>query len=106
MSASFGELVADARKKQGLSQREFAAKIQVSTTYLSDIENGRRNPTGEDLIGKIAKALGMTEQEKDHLCLVAGAVPEDIQKAALKNPRKVTEEFALFRANLRQKRED
>lgn len=35
----------DIRKKRGLSQRQLAAKSGCSYGFLSDVENGRSNPT-------------------------------------------------------------
>ena len=41
----FGELMRAARKKQGLSQRELAEMVGVSTTYCGNIEHGKYAPT-------------------------------------------------------------
>lgn len=44
------------RRKAGLSQRELAAKADISRNYLCDIEKGRRNPSGPVAI-RIAEIL-------------------------------------------------
>lgn len=45
------------RKEAGMHQRELAAKVGVSKPYISTIENGIRNPSGETAM-KIADELG------------------------------------------------
>nr|WP_314432957.1 helix-turn-helix transcriptional regulator [uncultured Brevundimonas sp.] len=44
------------RERAGLSQEELAHVARLHTTYLSGIENGRRNPT-LDVIERMASAL-------------------------------------------------
>lgn len=50
------------RQKTGLSQEEFSVKARLHRTYISQFEQGRRNPTYTTLV-KIAKALGTTLKE-------------------------------------------
>lgn len=46
------------RERAGLSQEELAHIARLHTTYLSGIENGRRNPT-LDVIERVASALNV-----------------------------------------------
>jgi transcriptional regulator with XRE-family HTH domain len=46
------------RERAGLSQEELAHVARLHTTYLSGIENGRRNPT-LDVIERMASALNV-----------------------------------------------
>jgi transcriptional regulator with XRE-family HTH domain len=46
------------RKGKGLQVRELAAELDMSPGHLSDIENGRRNPSIE-LSMKMAQYFGM-----------------------------------------------
>ena len=46
------------REASGLSQEELAHAARMHTTYLSGIENGRRNPT-LDVIERLAAALNV-----------------------------------------------
>lgn len=50
------------REEQGLSQEEVADRARVHTTYLSGIENGRRNPT-VDVLERLAAALSVRPSE-------------------------------------------
>lgn len=47
------------RRKKGLSQLELALSSGVSKNYLSDLENGRRNPSVL-LLQKVASGLGVS----------------------------------------------
>lgn len=46
------------RREKGLSQEELAHRARVHQTYLSGLENGRRNPSIK-IIERIADALGV-----------------------------------------------
>lgn len=97
---TFGEVVSEARRTKGLSQKELASLVKkedgqaISAQYLNDIEHARRNPPSEFLIGQFAQALGVS---KDVLCLAAGTVPLDLQKLVTAQPGKVEEAFKAFR---------
>lgn len=47
------------RKKQGYSQEKFAELLEISTTYLSLIENGHR-PANLELLISISQHLGIS----------------------------------------------
>ena len=51
-----GVVVRQRRKKLGLSQEKLGATIRLDRTYVSDVENGKRNPS-LDAIAGIAKCL-------------------------------------------------
>ena len=46
------------RLEAGLSQEEFCAQVGMSRSYLSNLENGQRNPTVE-LLAYMAQVLGV-----------------------------------------------
>ncbi|GAA2248767.1 XRE family transcriptional regulator [Herbiconiux moechotypicola] len=59
MSATtIGELVREARSRAGLSMRALAALVEVSQPFLSQVENGRANPSLATLY-RLADALGV-----------------------------------------------
>lgn len=51
-----GSNVRTLREAQGLSQEELAHRASVHVTYLSGVENGKRNPTAL-VIARLANAL-------------------------------------------------
>ncbi len=105
---TFGQIIADARKKAGLSQKELAAKIKkengepISAQYLNDIEHDRRNPPSEFLIGQFAKELKLP---KEYLLLAAGTIPAELhQKVTTVPPETVEEAFRAFRRTIKKEK--
>ena len=54
---TLGDRIRELREKNDLSLRELAAKVDVSASFISDIELGRRNPS-DKRIEQIALLLG------------------------------------------------
>ncbi len=81
---TFGQTIATLRQQNGLNQRELAAKVRkedgraISQQYLNDIENDRRNPTGESLLREMAKALNT---DAAFLMWLSGQVPPELRDA-------------------------
>lgn len=59
INKAFGRHVAELRRKQNLSQEDFAFKCSLHRTYIGTIERGEKSPT-LNTIEKIAKGLGVT----------------------------------------------
>jgi DNA-binding XRE family transcriptional regulator len=57
-----GDNLRKLRLKKNLSQGDLATALNVDRAYISNIENGRMNPTLSTL-EKIAKALGISSSE-------------------------------------------
>lgn len=57
LQEKLGQTIVKLRKEQGLSQEKFALDADIDRRYMSDLENGRRNPSLE-ILEKIAKQLG------------------------------------------------
>jgi transcriptional regulator with XRE-family HTH domain len=84
------------RDQHDLSLREFARKLgDVTAAHISDIENGRRNPSSE-LLAKMAVALAVPVEELDKLG--TGLPLEELRDAVRREPalgfalRKVAEQ--------------
>ncbi|MCH6201987.1 helix-turn-helix domain-containing protein [Aquiflexum sp. LQ15W] len=56
IKVAYGEKVKAIRKNQNVSQEKLAELAELDRTYISDIENGKRNVSIETVF-KIAKAL-------------------------------------------------
>ncbi len=59
---SLGKAVRAIRDEQGLSQPQVARASGLQQTWISHIENGRRNPSWSNL-GRLADGLGVTVVE-------------------------------------------
>src|SRR5438132_3977046 len=97
----FGQIIADARKKVGLSQKELAERIKkedgepISPQYLNDIERDRRNPPSEYLIAQFAKELKLS---KNYLMAAAGTLPDELRQMVNdSDPQDVERAFQAFR---------
>jgi transcriptional regulator with XRE-family HTH domain len=62
LTKKLGENLKKLRLKKGLSQGDLANKLEVDRAYISNIENGRMNPTLSTL-EKISGALGISSSE-------------------------------------------
>ncbi len=109
---TIGEMIRDARKRAGLSQRDLAARIKkedgtpISLPYLNDIERDRRNPPGPHLLKHFAAELGLSYE---YLLFVAGEFPDDLadlrRDTAAYSPADVEAAFEAFRNTLRERSE-
>jgi transcriptional regulator with XRE-family HTH domain len=102
---TFGEVIAEARKKANLTQRQLAARIKteegrgISGPYLNDIEHNLRHPPRGFLLEQFARELDL---DVDLLYFLAKQIPIDV------DPSKVSEEQAVaayraFRRELKGK---
>jgi transcriptional regulator with XRE-family HTH domain len=102
---TFGQIIAEARKKANLSQKELAARIKkedgqpISPQYLNDIERDRRNPPSDLLIEQFAAILMI---EKDVLYFYAGELPSDV-KDTQTDSEHVVAAYKAFRKALRER---
>ena len=49
IKAKVGERIRELRKELGISQEALANKAEIDRTYVTDVENGRRNISVENL---------------------------------------------------------
>ena len=56
---NLGERLRELRIREGWSQRELAERSRISQTTISQIENGKRNPSA-DVLKRLVGALGVS----------------------------------------------
>jgi transcriptional regulator with XRE-family HTH domain len=61
------------RRTPGLRREELAALAGVSVEYIVRLEQGRAQHPSPQLLGALARALRLTDEERDHLYRVGGA---------------------------------
>lgn len=84
MQKTFGQKIRDHRvHNTHLGLRKLAETIDISATYLSRIENDKESPPSEDIIIRIAQALGMDE---DELLSYANKISPDLLKTIREKP--------------------
>lgn len=85
----FGKRIQELRKRKmetdpSFSLRQFAAKVGISPTFVSKIENGEFDPPSAENIKKMAALL---ECNADELLALAGKVDPDIAEIIRKKPK-------------------
>jgi len=92
VAQSFGQLIRDARKDKGYSQRELAKLIGLDFTYLSKLENDRADyPPKESAIRSLAEHLNLNAEE---LIFLAGRITARDEEFLKQNPKEM---LVLFR---------
>lgn len=59
---TLGKYLRELRDERDLSLREFAQKLSLSATFVSDIELGKRHPSDEVLVA-MSRALGVSADD-------------------------------------------
>ncbi len=91
---TFGQTLRKLRQKKDLGLREFARRVGISPTYLSQIEADSCTLPIEERVVEMARAL---DQDPDEFLALAGRVASDVGAIIRAHPR----EMATF---LRQAR--
>ncbi|HEX7758740.1 MAG TPA: helix-turn-helix transcriptional regulator [Caulobacteraceae bacterium] len=74
--AAFG-LPAERRRTPGLRREEVAQRANISPTWYTWLEQGRGGAPSAEVLGRIARALMLTDVEREHLFLLGlGRPPE------------------------------
>jgi repressor LexA len=58
-TGTVGEVIGRRRRERGLTLQQLAERAGCARSYLSLIENGRRPPPGDEVLGRLELALGM-----------------------------------------------
>lgn len=86
---SFGEFVVAKRIAQGISLRKLAELMDVSASFWSDVEKGRKNPPKLEKLEQLATILHLTDEDKKLMLDLAGkqrnAVAPDIPEYIKQN---------------------
>ena len=103
---SFGRLLRERRIAKKFSLRKFAALVNVSPTYLSQVEQENVDPPTAERVKRMAELL---EENADEWIALAGRVPEDlpgiIQQQPTEMPELLREASGLSADQLRQLRD-
>lgn len=86
VNETFGERVRRKRTEKQITLRKFAEMIEVSPTYVSQIERDEFDPPPENRIKAMAEILG---ENVDELLALAKRVPSDLPAILQKHPKEV-----------------
>jgi transcriptional regulator with XRE-family HTH domain len=79
--AAFG-LPSTRRRTPGLRREEVAQRANVSATWYTWLEQGRGGAASADVLDRIARALVLTEVEREHLFLLGLGRPPEVRYQA------------------------
>lgn len=96
-TVNFGNVIKEARKKNGYTQRQLAEILGIDFTYLSKLENNRGDSTPkEELIRYMALYLGLDE---DELIFLAGKIPSEDEELIKQHYQQMPLLFRRMREN-------
>jgi transcriptional regulator with XRE-family HTH domain len=76
--ASFG-VAGGRRRTAGLRREEVAQRANISATWYTWLEQGRGGAPSADVLNRIARALTLTEVEREHLFLLGLGRPPEVR---------------------------
>jgi len=76
--AAFG-LAATRRRTPGLRREEVAQRANISATWYTWLEQGRGGAPSPDVLDRIARALLLTDVEREHLFLIGLGHPPEVR---------------------------
>jgi transcriptional regulator with XRE-family HTH domain len=82
--AAFG-IPLSRRRTPGLRREEVAQRAHVSATWYTWLEQGRGGSASADVLDRIARALMLTEAEREHLFLLGLGRPPDTRFRAVES---------------------
>jgi HTH-type transcriptional regulator, competence development regulator len=85
---TFGARLRQKRTDKKISLRKFAEMIGVSSTYLSQVEQGHYSPPTADRVTQIAAILG---EDADEWIGLADRVPDDVDDIVKEHPKDMPE---------------
>lgn len=68
----FGDAMRDLRARKGVTQKEMAAALSVSSAYLSALEHGNRSAPSFDFIQRVAGYFNIIWDDLEDLLRIAG----------------------------------
>lgn len=78
MFNKFGEFISQRRKLKKISLRNMAESLDLSPSYWSDIEKGRRNPPRIEILEELSNILGLSQKEFDNMVDLASEARDEI----------------------------
>lgn len=103
----FGDVLREKRMAKGFSLRRFAQLVDVSPTYLSQVEQDNVAPPTADRVKRMAEILG---ENVDKWTALAGRLAEDLPKIIQESPTDVPDLLRAVRGltaeQLRKLREE
>ena len=86
---TFGQTLRALRMDKDVTLRDMARRLDVTPTYLSQVEQDKFNPPTEDRIKQMGQILGLPQEQVDELVAMAGRVSQELREAVTEHPREM-----------------
>ena len=90
MYTNIGEFIREKRMEKGITLRALSERLNISITYLTDIEHDRRNPMDLKRLRELAVIFDLSPEEKNEMFDLAGRkrreVPPDLMDYVMERP--------------------
>ena len=90
MYANIGEFINEKRRVHGMTLKSLSERLDISVTFLADIEHDRRNPMEKEKLDELAAVLELSRDEKNEMYDLAGRkrreVAPDLTDYVVDNP--------------------
>ena len=86
---TFGQALRALRMAQDVTLRDMARRLEVTPTYLSQVEQDKFSPPTEDRIKQMGQILGLAQAQVDELVAMAGRVSRDLHEVVTEHPREM-----------------
>ena len=86
---TFGQTLRTLRMDKDVTLRDMARRLDVTPTYLSQVEQDKFNPPTEERIKQMGEVLGLPQEQVDELVAMAGRVSTDLREAVTEHPREM-----------------
>ncbi len=103
---NFGDYISQKRKEKDFTIRELANKLNISFTYLSDVEKGRAKAFKQETLKKIIEVLQLNKDKSDELNDLAGESQDTVAPDIAEYLKNHPEAVVAFRKNVIRKEKD
>lgn len=86
---TFGHALRTLRMDKNVTLRELARRLDVTPTYLSQVEQDKFNPPTADRVKQIGGILGLSQEQVDGLVVLAGRVPRELHDVLDEHPHEM-----------------
>ena len=86
---TFGQTLRELRMAKDVTLRDMARRLELTPTYLSQVEQDKFSPPTEDRIKQMGQILGLAQAQVDELVAMAGRVSRDLHDAVTEHPREM-----------------
>ena len=86
---TFGQALRALRMERNVTLRDMARRLDLTPTYLSQVEQDKFNPPTEARIKQMGLILDLPQEQVDQLVALAGRVPKDLHEVLEEHPHEM-----------------